>query len=212
MKNVHVGNDGTVFRVMEDGSISKIAKLNSSYQIVNSPQKNNGNVVLPWVMFCIALIASIILGVVCSEIKRELRETKDKLSDVGAVMPIIIKSVEIGNANYDCDMETYFGDKIYSRSSMYLTPQIRYTSVDSGDITLKVKIFDNYGKLIDSDSSPGGYSYEDEIYVSSFSDDIEYATLAGWGSKTKGHWDRGNYRIEIWTGKICLYNKEFYIY
>jgi hypothetical protein len=36
--------------------------------------------------------------------------------------------------------------------------------------------------------------------------------VGGWGSDKSGHWDRGNYRFEIWWKGNKLYSQSFKIY
>jgi hypothetical protein len=66
-------------------------------------------------------------------------------------------------------------------------------------ITLYVKLYANE-VLKTGTSSPSGYSYKSEIYIS----DKGTTTLLSWGYETKGHWSAGYYRCEIWYNNMCL--------
>lgn len=123
--------------------------------------------------------------------------------------PIIIEDIEVGNESGDGTMETDYGRSIYSYSSMYLKPRIRYVGYKSESITLKVKLFNAYGNLSTGNSSPRGYSYSTDKYVYEGENTM---SLSGWGNSSRGNWPSGKYRYEIWYGDVCLATKSFTIY
>lgn len=129
---------------------------------------------------------------------------------VGDSYPIIISDIEIANSYKGGNIETNFGNTIYSSNTMYLKPRITYYGISSGTKTLKVKWFKPDGTMSSGSSSPYGFSQSDEHYLYSGSDNT--LTLSGWGNENKGHWRAGNYRIEIWYGNTCLKSKSFTIY
>lgn len=140
-----------------------------------------------------------------------LQNTALKLAPFKTAFPIIISNIEIGNNYYDGSVETNYGSTIYSSNTMFLTPKITYTGINSGHfITLKIKWYNPDGTLSTGDSSPSGYSQQKSIYVYSSSNYTE--TLSGWGYKTKGHWGKGTYKIEIWYRDACLKAKTFTIH
>ena len=73
---------------------------------------------------------------------------------------------------------------------------------------LYYRIYDQYGKLETSSSSPSGYTYSSEEYIYQGNNTI---VLFGWGSDSSGSWSKGKYRIEIWYEDICLKSKTFTI-
>ena len=94
---------------------------------------------------------------------------------------------------------------------MYLKPKITYTGINPGrSIDLKIKWYMPDGSLSTGDSSPSGYSQQRSLYVNAGSNNIE--TLKGWGNSTKGNWEKGTYRIEIWYDNVCLKSQTFRIY
>lgn len=139
----------------------------------------------------------------------EWRDANRKINTIGETYPLIITDIEIANTYSNGDIETGYGNKIYSRNTMYLKPKIYYTGVVSGTKTLKVKLYKPNGSLSQGNSSPSGCSYDDSFYISSYS---TTETLKGWGGQYKGHWDPGTYRIEIWYENTCLKTKSFTIY
>lgn len=129
---------------------------------------------------------------------------------VGDSYPIIISDIEIANSYKGGNIETDFGNTIYSLNTMYLTPKITYYGISSGTKTLYVKWFKPDGTMSSGSSSPYGFSQSDNHYLYSGSDNT--LTLSGWGNENKGHWKAGNYRIEIWYNNTCLKSKNFRIY
>ena len=140
------------------------------------------------------------------EAQQKMNDLKDK---VGSSMPIIITDIQIANTNNSGDIETDYGNTIYSSSTMYLKPKISYTGIKTGEnINLNVKFYTPSG-LSTGSSSPYGCSYSTSMYVYS-GDNTE--TLSGWGGASRGHWRSGQYRFEIWCGDVCLKAKSFTVY
>ena len=140
------------------------------------------------------------------EVRQKMNDLKD---EVGSSMPIIISDIQIANTNTDGDIETDYGNTIYSSSTMYLKPKITYTGIKTGEsIDLKVKFYTPSG-LSTGSSSPYGWSYSSSIYVYS-GKNVE--SLSGWGGSSRGHWKSGKYRFEIWYGDVCLKSKSFTVY
>ena len=137
---------------------------------------------------------------------QKMNDLKDK---VGSSMPIIITDIQIANTSYSGDIETDYGNTIYSSSTMYLKPKISYTGIKTGEnIDINVKFYTPSG-LSTGSNSPYGCSYSTSMYVYS-GENIE--ALSGWGGSSRGHWSSGTYRFEIWYGSVCLKSKTFTIY
>ena len=131
----------------------------------------------------------------------------DKLSR--ACGPIIITSVEIGNAYSDGTIETNYGNRIYSENTMYLKPKISYIGTAQRTITLYYRLYTPNGYLSTGDSSPSGYSTSTSLFVLKG----EHETyLMGWGNDNKGNWSRGKHKLELWYANTLLFTKEFTIY
>ena len=144
-------------------------------------------------------------------VKDSLQKSESKLSELKGKFPINITDIEIGNTYSDGTIETDYGSSIYSSQSMYLKPKITYTGINPGrSIDLKIKWYMPDGSLSTGDSSPSGYSQQRSLYVNAGSNNIE--TLKGWGNSTKGNWEKGTYRIEIWYDNVCLKSQTFRIY
>ncbi len=144
------------------------------------------------------------------ELSDRLSEQESKFYSLRSIFPINITNIEIGNIYHDSSIETNYGNTIYSSHTMYLQPRITYTGINTGrSINLKIKWYTPSGAMKTGDSSPSGFSQQESLYVYSGSNTV---TLQGWGNKTKGHWGKGTYRIEIWYENVCLKAKTFTIY
>ena len=141
--------------------------------------------------------------------RNEHQDLESRYSSLSNKYPIKITDIEIANVYYNGDIETNYGQTIYSGNSMYLQPRIRYIGTQNKYITLKVKLYDSNGSLRTGTSSPSGYSYQGSYNIYSGSNSI---TLSGWGNEKKGNWSAGQYRVEIWYDDVCLGAKSFRIY
>lgn len=233
-RDYKISNDGTIFEIKEDGSISKIARIDDNGNIssisgtINRQEK--GGKGKYWFFIILFLITSTVLGVLylqtsdslsyyrweyyetdekLSEVNNELSETKSIISNIAETYPMIITDIQIANVYYGGDIETDYGDKIYDYNTMYLKPRIKYTGLVSGTKELKVKWYKPDGTIRRGSKSPDGFSQSSEEYISTGNNTL---TLSGWGNENKGHWDYGTHRIEIWYKNTCLKSKSFKIY
>ena len=157
--------------------------------------------------------------------ERRVRSSESELSDINEelsslqsenetlrqyALPIVVNSIQIGNVDYDGNIETEYGNTIYDYKTMYLKPKIAYYGVTKigSSITLYSKLFKN-GVLSTGTSSPSGYSNSFTLNVNSGSN-ISYGS--GWGNKERGHWSSGQYRYELWYNGMCLKAVDFTIY
>ena len=145
-----------------------------------------------------------------SEYKSKYKKAETMLKRVSTVMPILISDIQIANVYQNGDIETDYGNTIYSYNTMYLKPKIVYTGVKTYEnIELYVKLITPSGTLSVGTSSPEGYSFSTSMYVEFGEDSKE---LTGFGNTTKGNWSSGTYRYEIWYEGLCLKTKSFTIY
>ena len=122
-------------------------------------------------------------------------------------VPFIITKLEVGNTDENGNIIQDFGASIWDYKTKYLTPRITIKPIKtSGTHTVYIKMYKD-GSLRTGSSSPSGYSYTDTVTISGRSSQV--FTLSGWGSKTSGHWDIGEYRFEIWYGDYCIGSKTF---
>ena len=129
-------------------------------------------------------------------------------SSISSSIPMLITDIEIANVYNGGSIETNYGGSIYSSNSMYLKPRITYTGIRTSEsITLYAKLYGISGTLQTGNSSPSGYTFSDNVTVSSGSGNTY--ELKGWGGSNKGFWSRGTYRYEIWYGNVCLRAKTF---
>lgn len=231
-RDYEITNDGTIFKIKEDGSISKIARIEGNGQITTLSgavkTANSGSKGGYWFFIILFAIAAIILGGLYVEseakysyvnqerveyrhnyenAKSELSNLKSKVSNT---YPLIITDIEIANITSDGDILTNYGNSLYGSNTMYLHPRIKYTGLTSGNKTLKIKWYTPDGTIRRGTASPSGFSLSESVHV--YSGDNHYMTLSGWGNDVKGNWRSGTYRIEIWYENSCLKSKTFTIY
>lgn len=219
-KDYKISNDGTIFEIKEDGSISKIARIDDNGNIssisgtISRPQQ--GGKGKYWFFIILFLISSAVLGVLylqtsdsLSYYRWEYYEADEILNNISDEYPLIITDIKIGNVYENDDIQTDYGERIYDHNTMYLKPKISYIGLISGRKELKVKWYTPSGYLSRGDSSPDGFSYSADEYISRGNNTL---TISGWGNKNKGHWKSGTYRIEIWYKNTCLKSKTFNIY
>lgn len=109
-----------------------------------------------------------------STLESEKRSAEDALSTlkqkVGDSYPLIISDIEIANVTYNGDIETNYGNTLYSSRTMYLKPRIKYYGISSGNKTLKIKWYNPNGTLKTGSSSPYGFSQSENCYIYNGSD------------------------------------------
>lgn len=233
-RDYKISNDGTIFEIKEDGSISKIARIDDDGNIsnisgtLNIPQQDGKGKY--WFFIIFFLISSAVLGFLyfqtsdslsyyrwesyqtfekLSEVNEELSEMKSIISNISETYPLIITDIKIGNTNKDNKVQTDYGKRIYDYNTMYLQPKISYIGLVSGKKSLKVKWYTPSGYLSRGNSSPYGFSFSDDNYIRKGNNTL---ILSGWGSDNKGHWSSGTYRIEIWHENTCLKTQTIEIY
>lgn len=223
-----ISNDGTIFEIKEDGSISKIARIDehgnvSSISGTINRQTKSGKGKY-WFFIVLFFIISALLGVLyldtldnLSYYKREYKDKNNELSEIKSIVshvskthPLIVTDIKIGNTYYNGTVQTEFGDRIYDYNTMYLTPKISYVGLVSGTKELKVKWYHPNGILSRGDSTLDDFSQTGNEYNINKGSNV--LTLLGWGNENKGHWSRGIYRIEIWYLNTCLKAQTFEIY
>jgi hypothetical protein len=242
MMNYQLSSDGTIFAIQEDGSIKQLAKIDENGNITTIKKGGNTKWWVIITLLIISTIIGFALYIFAyndveyykdqyynerrssgnqiskleSQINskdNEIRDVKAKLSnlksEIASVSPFVIYKVEIGNSYNGGTMETDYGNTIYSSRTMYLKPKIYYKGFKAGDYEIKVKWFRPNGSLSTGTSSPYGYSQSDSHSLSEGSSTIEFS---GWGNETMGHWESGEYRLEIWYDGRCAFVKQFRIY
>lgn len=136
-----------------------------------------------------------------NDLQTRYNELEAKFDELKRLYPLIIEDVKIANVYNDGEIETDYGNSLYSSRTMYLKPKISYIGCASAAKTFKVKWIKPDGSISISPSA--------EYYV--FEGRQELA-LTGWGGSDMGHWNAGTYQIEIWCGDVALKSKTFTIY
>ena len=221
-RDYKMSNDGTIFEIKEDGSISKIARIDdngniSSISGIINIKENDGKGKF-WFFIILFLVTSVVLGVLYLQTFDNLSYYRWKYYEADEILnnisneyeyPLIITDIKIGNVYENDDIQTDYGERIYDHNTMYLKPKISYIGLISGTKELKVKWYTPGCYLSRGDSSPDGFTYSDDKYISRGNSTL---TLKGWGNKNKGNWSSGTYRIEIWYKNTCLKTQTFKIY
>lgn len=122
-------------------------------------------------------------------------------------LPLSISKIEIANTYKDGTKETDFGETIYDENTMYFKPRITYTGNINGNVTLKVKWFDQDGSLVKNSNAPYGFTQEGTYMIEKGNG--KTLVMRAFGSEDKGNWKAGTYRIEIWHENTCLKKYEF---
>ena len=134
---------------------------------------------------------------------QKLKESyQAELKKIEKKVPLLIREVKIGNRDGEGKNQTNFGETIYSSSSMYITPQLEIYGLKNCTAEIDVKIYDAYGIMLCSSSSPIDFSDTETIQVKKGVN--KTYTLGGWGSGNRGHWRSGKYKFEFWYKGICL--------
>lgn len=242
MMNYQLSSDGTIFVIQDDGSIKQLAKIDKNGNITILKKGGNTKWWVIITLLIISTVIGFALYIFTyndveyykdqyynerttsgnqiskleSQINskdNEIRDVKAKLSnlksEIASVSPFVIYKVEIGNSYNGGNMETDYGNMIYSSRTMYLKPKVYYEGFKAGNYEIKVKWFRPNGSLSTGTSSPYGYSQSDSHSLSEGSNSIE---LSGWGNENMGHWESGEYRLEIWYDGRCAFVKQFRIY
>lgn len=132
-----------------------------------------------------------------------------EFEELGGI-PCSILSLSVGNEGKDGTVIDKPGETIYSVNTCYLIPYVKVKSERSGTFNFDVKLYENGSLRRNSTRSPIGYSYSSKVKISGLEGQI--IEVGGWGSDQPGHWDRGNYRFEIWWKGNKLYSQSFKIY
>lgn len=231
-------DNGDVYEILRDGTIHKVGniKAHSTTRYVSNPVDETLKKWIWGISFVcgigiIALIIALVnvnedldyarsqwfyyddlyeeVQTANQESSSENKRLKEFKKCVTSTYPIIIKDIKIGNCSYEGDLETGYGNTIYSYNTMYLTPKIYYTGLKTSSPYLKVKWYKPSGELSTGSRSPYGFSQGSSYSVSEGQHEL---ILRGYGGSDRGHWSSGTYRIEIWYNDVCLKAKRFTIY
>ncbi|MDR0540967.1 MAG: hypothetical protein LBH19_02010 [Dysgonamonadaceae bacterium] len=123
-----------------------------------------------------------------------------QFNEVASQYPIIIKSINFGNFHKDGTVETVYGSTLYSKTAMYLKPQIEYIGLKPNQtITIQVKLYMANALLKKTKTT------DTRIFIS----DEGKVELNGPGYDKKGRWVKGVYSCEIWYNNVCLKAVDF---
>ena len=233
------GSINKLGKVTNDGKVESYKSSTSATSTTNSSDGSGAAVVFAWLFAIALAVVGIVCLNQNDKINRlessnyELRNRIDNLesqnsslnSDVANLrsqnstlqsqndnlkgnQPLQINDLKVGVTDYNNNIIVSYGNTIYSSQTKYLCPRISVYSYSSKNVKFYIKLYKN-NTLSTGSSSPSGYSYTSEAYLSSGNNTID---LGGWGSNTSGNWSSGSYRFEIWYNGICLKAHSFTIY
>ena len=145
----------------------------------------------------------------------DILEECAKVNDTGSAVgqggaPFTVNSIDVANVDKDNNIINSWGNTIYSSQTKYLKPRINITSNESsGKYYVYVKLFKDNVLQRNSNTSPEGYTYSDDITLNGTGN--QTINLVGWGSNTSGNWSAGSYRFEVWFKGQLLGSKLFYV-
>lgn len=145
-----------------------------------------------------------------SELENQNETLQSEINIVASKFPMLVSYIEIANTYSGGNIETNYGNSIYSSSSRYLTPRLNYTGLENGSIELRIKWYSPDGTMRKGASSPSDCSFTQEVYV--YKGESQTLTLSGWGNSSAGNWSSGTYRLEIWYGSVCLASRKVKVY
>lgn len=139
---------------------------------------------------------------------------KDELVGLGGC-PFDINYIEFAFVDYDGNIITNCGDRLYSSDSQFIAPYANVTfrrSVsDNDNDVLQCKLYE--GDVLSSgNDSPEGYTYEWKNNVMGDSGMKLDIKIGSWGSPRQGNWSSGDYRFEIYYKDVLIGEETFHIY
>lgn len=195
---------GEVKRLQQEIKRIYLNKQNTSFKRNN--RKLHIVYLLLLVLFTIlgGCIGGILHYVNSSNYYSEYHNLSEFVEEYSKYKPFDIVGIDIRNEGQE------YGSDIYSKNTTYINPRIRIAGLEGGSYTFQVKFYNRYGELSQGENSPTNYSYEEECYING--KEIQYHEFSGWGGKEQGHWEAGNYRIEVWYKNNKIAQKHFQIY
>lgn len=239
-KKYHITDDGKIFSVMEDGSVSEIGNvstLTTNKEVVDKTTRPGS---LKWMWIAIvSWIALIVCFIVIadksdyidyqSEINNSLYveleqanidlESKSNELDsiryelnwqISSMLPITVTDIQFANVGQYNQIIDDYGSELYSDRICYLKPKITFTGKKTGSYDLTVKIIMPDGTFLHNDDS----SPDGATYSSSIYSSAGHSTqseLLGWGWSEPGNYSSGNYGLQILYDDILIYATTFYI-
>jgi hypothetical protein len=142
------------------------------------------------------------------------KSTKGKIiNELTSSYPIRITNIQFGNKDYEGNIITNYGEKLYDFRMRFLHGKITFDSYlpQSKEVEFKIKIRKPDRSISQGTPSPKGFSFTDIRTIPSKSKE-NTVTLKGWGNSSGGTYPTGEYEYEIWCKECCLYVGYFRIY
>lgn len=132
-----------------------------------------------------------------------IKDAFEKVKKASAYM--YIKECKFANTTQNYKVIDDYGAPLYSSKLKYLCPKIYYDGLsdDSNYRDLYIKIIRPNGTLKTGSTSPNGYSYKENVWITSGKNNS--VELGGWGNEDPNY-EKGTYTVEIWYNKKSIYS------
>ena len=237
----NISDDGTIFQIKEDGSIAKLAKIDSNGHVsdINSKSSSSSSSSeLKWWFFVTALVVFFIMFIsfytevnnakssardyqnqaqrACSQNNSLQQQLSRARSDKAAAERELseFKSI-VGQSMPIIITDVEMGNDYTSFGAIYSSSSTyltpRLTYIGISSGTKTIYIKIFRPSGALSTGSSSPYGYSYSRKIL-VNSGKNTVTLTGWGNQTRGHWESGNYRIEFWYNNSCLKSYSFRIY
>jgi hypothetical protein len=216
-----IGDDGSIFTIIEDGTIRRIGKIDSQGNVGGKKRSKL------WIFLGLLIITTLFLWFELSSVSNDLYKRTEEVINledrfenlenrfdlINSTYPFKIEKIELGNVTQDGEIIDDYEDELHSSRMRFLKPKIYYTgfvSKDSINIYRRL-IYPNSVRNNSYFSHLTTYTYDEESVTINAGSDNDL-TLTGYGHGNHSLHPSGLYRIEIWYNDICLGVKDFTIY
>lgn len=229
-KDCQVTDEGDVYEIQEDGSISKIGTIHE----LPEPKEEGTSalIIFLWIFLIVAIVAAVALGLRYKkanedvkkyenlysdarydsenmenrydQIQNDLRETQSELQNIKSSLsafPMLVSRIELAGTDvYDNIINSYGSTWFYTSDIAGIYVRLKYVGIQQGNVSLQIRMF----------KGDDQWEYYRNVYAyrgENIADNVLYLDY----DATYG-WPCDNYRVEVWNGNICLGLTNFTVY
>ena len=226
-KDCQVTDDGDVYEIQEDGSISKIGTIHE----LPEPKEEGSSalIVFLWIFLIVAIIAAVALGLKYKkanddvkkyenlysdaryesenmenrydQIQSDLRETQSELQNLKSSLygiPMAISKIESCGKDEYGNLYYSYGNDHFANYIKRVDFRLSYVGISAGYTTLNLQFYRN-----------GSYFWNTNVGVN-VSQGRNICEINGIGYDK--FFPVGDYWVEIWCGGNCLGMTKFWVY